>query len=119
MQSFFADAVQIAHVLFLVNRDPVHDHPHTSSVLVTNPRGFDLVDPTTPRHPDGSIKRPPPGGLGCPACADNVNMHPLAHDRDPKHCRWHDTEDYRWECPSCKKNYGQNGPGHTRTPGKC
>eukprot|EP00959_Pyramimonas_sp_CCMP1952_P229358 4795703-Pyramimonas_sp.AAC.1 len=69
------DAVQIALDLFLVNLDPFHDHPHSSSVLVANARGFDLDEPTNPRHLDGPIKRPPSGGLGCPACAVNVIVH--------------------------------------------
>eukprot|EP00959_Pyramimonas_sp_CCMP1952_P259310 5421282-Pyramimonas_sp.AAC.1 len=74
MQSLFVDAVQIAHDLFQVNRDPFHAHPYSFTVLVTNVRGPDFDDPTIPRQPDGSITRPPSGGLGCPACADNVNM---------------------------------------------
>eukprot|EP00959_Pyramimonas_sp_CCMP1952_P467308 9491366-Pyramimonas_sp.AAC.1 len=71
MQSRFVEAVQIAHELFQVSRDPFHGHPFYSTVLVTNARGSDLDDPTNPRQPDGSITRPPSGGLGCPACADN------------------------------------------------
>eukprot|EP00959_Pyramimonas_sp_CCMP1952_P150620 3152235-Pyramimonas_sp.AAC.1 len=71
VQPLFVGAVQVAHDLFLVNRDPFHDHPQSSSVLVTNVRGFDLDDPAILRHPDGSIQRPPSGGCGCPACADN------------------------------------------------
>eukprot|EP00959_Pyramimonas_sp_CCMP1952_P428109 8966162-Pyramimonas_sp.AAC.1 len=71
MHYLFVDAVQIAHDLFQVNRDPFHDHHYSSTVLVTNVRGYDLDDPTIPRQPDGSITRPPSGGLGCPACADN------------------------------------------------
>eukprot|EP00959_Pyramimonas_sp_CCMP1952_P427753 8958353-Pyramimonas_sp.AAC.1 len=63
MQSLFVDAVQIAHDLFLVNRDPFHGHPYSSSVLVADARGYDLHGPAVPRHPDGSIKRPPSGGL--------------------------------------------------------
>eukprot|EP00959_Pyramimonas_sp_CCMP1952_P208779 4367046-Pyramimonas_sp.AAC.1 len=45
------------------------------TLLVTSVRGHDLDDPTIPRHPDGSITRPPSGGLGCPACADHANVH--------------------------------------------
>eukprot|EP00959_Pyramimonas_sp_CCMP1952_P306565 6415931-Pyramimonas_sp.AAC.1 len=97
MQSLLVDAVQIAHDLFQVNRDPFHGHPYPSTVLVTNARGYDLNDPTIPRQPDGSITGPPAGGLGCPACADDANMHSPSHDRNPKHCRWHDKEDYHWE----------------------
>eukprot|EP00959_Pyramimonas_sp_CCMP1952_P265571 5552742-Pyramimonas_sp.AAC.1 len=119
MQPPFVDAVQIAHDLFLVNRDPFHDHPHSSFAFVTNMRGFDLDDPCIPRRPDGSIIRPPSRRWGCPACAGNSDMHSPSHDRDPKHCRWYDKEDYHWECPSCKKNHGQARPGHSRTPGKC
>eukprot|EP00959_Pyramimonas_sp_CCMP1952_P126786 2651645-Pyramimonas_sp.AAC.1 len=44
---------------------------------------------------------------------------PPSHDRDPKLCRWYDKADYHWECPSCKKNYGQSKPGHLRAPGNC
>eukprot|EP00959_Pyramimonas_sp_CCMP1952_P406324 8515941-Pyramimonas_sp.AAC.1 len=58
MQSPFGDAVQIARDLFQVNRDPFHGHPYSSTVFVTNVRGYDLDDPTFPRQPDGSIVRP-------------------------------------------------------------
>eukprot|EP00959_Pyramimonas_sp_CCMP1952_P352793 7391521-Pyramimonas_sp.AAC.1 len=61
--------------------------------------------------------RPPAGVWGCHACADNVNMHFPARDRDPKHCRWYDKEDYYWECPKCKNNYGDAKPGHLFTLG--
>eukprot|EP00959_Pyramimonas_sp_CCMP1952_P107154 2240249-Pyramimonas_sp.AAC.1 len=71
MQSHFVDAVQIARDLVQVSRDPFHGHPHSSTVRVANVRGYDLDDPTIPRQPDGSITRPPSGGLGCLACADN------------------------------------------------
>eukprot|EP00959_Pyramimonas_sp_CCMP1952_P054482 1139221-Pyramimonas_sp.AAC.1 len=74
-------------------------------------RGYDLGDPSLPRQPDGSIARPPSGGLGCPACADNVNVHSPSHDRDPRHCRWCDKGDYHWKCPSCEKNYGKTSQG--------
>eukprot|EP00959_Pyramimonas_sp_CCMP1952_P235577 4923379-Pyramimonas_sp.AAC.1 len=70
MQSLFAEAVQIAHDPFQVNRDPFHGRSYPSTALVTNARGFDLGDPTIPRQPDGSITRPPSGGFGCLACAD-------------------------------------------------
>eukprot|EP00959_Pyramimonas_sp_CCMP1952_P117298 2451810-Pyramimonas_sp.AAC.1 len=93
MQSLFVDAVQIARDLCPVNRDPLFGHPFSSIVLVTHARGFDLDDPTSPWQPDGSITRPPVGGLGCLACADNVNVHSPSYDRNPKHCRWHDKED--------------------------
>eukprot|EP00959_Pyramimonas_sp_CCMP1952_P142702 2987595-Pyramimonas_sp.AAC.1 len=55
MQSLFVESVQIALDLFLVNRDPLHDHPYSSCVLVTNIRGFDLDDPPIRRRCDGSI----------------------------------------------------------------
>eukprot|EP00959_Pyramimonas_sp_CCMP1952_P000301 5985-Pyramimonas_sp.AAC.1 len=65
----------IAHALCQVNRDPFHGRPYFSTtVLVTSARGFDLDDPLIPRQPDGPTTRPPAGGLGCSACADNVNM---------------------------------------------
>eukprot|EP00959_Pyramimonas_sp_CCMP1952_P357077 7476812-Pyramimonas_sp.AAC.1 len=67
--------MQIAHDRFLVYRDPFHGHPYDPSVLVTNARGSDLDDPAIPRQPDGSITRPPSGGVGCLARADHVNMH--------------------------------------------
>eukprot|EP00959_Pyramimonas_sp_CCMP1952_P410851 8610177-Pyramimonas_sp.AAC.1 len=66
MQLLLVDAVQIARDLFQVNRDPFHGHPHSSTVLVTSVRGYDLDDPTIPRQPDGSITGPPSEGLGCP-----------------------------------------------------
>eukprot|EP00959_Pyramimonas_sp_CCMP1952_P126251 2640460-Pyramimonas_sp.AAC.1 len=87
MQSLFDDAVHIANDLFPVNRDPVHDHPYSSTVLVANARGYELDRPALSLQPDGSITRPPSGGLGCPASADNVNMRSPSHDRNPKHCR--------------------------------
>eukprot|EP00959_Pyramimonas_sp_CCMP1952_P243443 5088625-Pyramimonas_sp.AAC.1 len=71
MQSLIVDAFQIARDLFLVNREPFRDHPHSSLALVASMRGFDLDDPTIPQHPDGSIMRPPSGGWGCLACAGN------------------------------------------------
>eukprot|EP00959_Pyramimonas_sp_CCMP1952_P202965 4244680-Pyramimonas_sp.AAC.1 len=86
MQSLFFEAVQIAQDLCQVTRDPFHGHPYSSTVLVTNVRGYDLDDPSFPRQPDGSIARPPSGGPGCPACADNVNMHSPSRDRDRRHC---------------------------------
>eukprot|EP00959_Pyramimonas_sp_CCMP1952_P264611 5532636-Pyramimonas_sp.AAC.1 len=94
MQSLFVDAVQIAHDLFQVNRDPFHGHPYSPTVLVAGVRRYDLDDPSLPRQPDGSIVRPPPsGGPGCPACVGNVSMHSPSHDRNPRHCRWCDKED--------------------------
>eukprot|EP00959_Pyramimonas_sp_CCMP1952_P396576 8308986-Pyramimonas_sp.AAC.1 len=98
-QSLFVEAVQIAHDLFQVARGPFHGRPYSPTVLVTNAGGCDLGDPSLSRQPDGSIARPPSGGLGCPACADNVNMRSPS-DKDPRHCRWYDKGDYHWECPS-------------------
>eukprot|EP00959_Pyramimonas_sp_CCMP1952_P064571 1347853-Pyramimonas_sp.AAC.1 len=117
-QSLFVEFVQIAHDLFQTARDPFHVYPYSPTALATNARGYDLDDPSLPRQPDGSITKPPSGGLGCPACADNVNMRSPSHDRDPRHCRWCDKVDYHWECPSCRNNYGKNKPGHVLTPGK-
>eukprot|EP00959_Pyramimonas_sp_CCMP1952_P432459 9056086-Pyramimonas_sp.AAC.1 len=71
MQSLFVEAVQIAHNLFQTIRDPFHGHPYSSTALAANVGGCDLDDPSLPRQPDGSITRPPSGGLGCPSCADN------------------------------------------------
>eukprot|EP00959_Pyramimonas_sp_CCMP1952_P423050 8861835-Pyramimonas_sp.AAC.1 len=71
MQSLFVEAVHHVHDMVLVNRDPFHAHPYSSSVFVTNMRGFDLDGPAIRRHPDGSIVIPPSGGWGCLACADN------------------------------------------------
>eukprot|EP00959_Pyramimonas_sp_CCMP1952_P309529 6477770-Pyramimonas_sp.AAC.1 len=71
MQSLFVEAVQIARDLFQATRDPFHGCPYSPTVLVTNARGCDLDGPSLPRQPDGSIARPPSGGLGCPACAGN------------------------------------------------
>eukprot|EP00959_Pyramimonas_sp_CCMP1952_P116915 2443776-Pyramimonas_sp.AAC.1 len=71
MQSLFADVAQIVHDLFQVNRDSFHGHPSSSTALVTNTRGLDLDGPTILRQLDGPITRPPSGGLGCLACADN------------------------------------------------
>eukprot|EP00959_Pyramimonas_sp_CCMP1952_P341761 7159301-Pyramimonas_sp.AAC.1 len=61
MQSLVVDALQIAHDLFQVDRDPIHGRPYSSAVLVTSVRGYDLDGPTIPRQPDGSITRPPSG----------------------------------------------------------
>eukprot|EP00959_Pyramimonas_sp_CCMP1952_P132019 2760282-Pyramimonas_sp.AAC.1 len=63
MQSLFVEAVQIAHDLFQVTRDPFHGYPHPSTALATNVSGYDLDEPSLPRQPDGSIARPPSGGL--------------------------------------------------------
>eukprot|EP00959_Pyramimonas_sp_CCMP1952_P214778 4494675-Pyramimonas_sp.AAC.1 len=52
VQSLFVGAVHIAHDLSQVNRDPSHGHPYSSTVSVTNVRGYDLDDPTIPRQPD-------------------------------------------------------------------
>eukprot|EP00959_Pyramimonas_sp_CCMP1952_P201152 4206755-Pyramimonas_sp.AAC.1 len=119
MQSLFVESVQVAHDLFQTTRDHFHGHPYSSTALATNARGCDLDDPSLPRQPDGSITKPPLGGLGCPACAGNVNMRSPSHARDPRHCRWNDKDDYHWECPSCKQNYGKNKLGHVLAPGKC
>eukprot|EP00959_Pyramimonas_sp_CCMP1952_P432214 9051184-Pyramimonas_sp.AAC.1 len=86
MQLLFVEAVKIAYALVQVTRDPFHCYPYSSTVLVTNVRGYDLDDPGLPRQPDGSIARPPSGGFGCPACADNVNMHSPSHVEDPRPC---------------------------------
>eukprot|EP00959_Pyramimonas_sp_CCMP1952_P300381 6282828-Pyramimonas_sp.AAC.1 len=86
MQSLFVEAVRIARDLFQATRDPFHGCPRSSTVLVTNARGCDLDGPSHPRQPDGSITRPPSGGLDCPACAGNVKVHSPSHDRDPRHC---------------------------------
>eukprot|EP00959_Pyramimonas_sp_CCMP1952_P388185 8134618-Pyramimonas_sp.AAC.1 len=42
---------------------PFHGRPYFSTVLVASARGHDLDDPTIYRQPDGSITRPPSGGL--------------------------------------------------------
>eukprot|EP00959_Pyramimonas_sp_CCMP1952_P289890 6062885-Pyramimonas_sp.AAC.1 len=55
MQSLFAEAVQNAHDMVAVSRDPCLDHPHASSVLVASTRGFDYDDPSILRHPGGCI----------------------------------------------------------------
>eukprot|EP00959_Pyramimonas_sp_CCMP1952_P144713 3029088-Pyramimonas_sp.AAC.1 len=73
MHELFADAVQTARGLSQVNRGPFHGRPYSSTVLVTNVRGYELGDPSPPRQPDGSIARLLSGGLGRPARADNVN----------------------------------------------
>eukprot|EP00959_Pyramimonas_sp_CCMP1952_P390969 8193209-Pyramimonas_sp.AAC.1 len=112
IQLLFVEAVQIARDPFHVTRDPFYGYPRSATVQVTNVRGCDLDGPSLPRHLNGSMARPPSGGRGCPACADNVNMHSPSHDRDPRHCRWCDMGDYRRKCPSCKKNYGNDKPGH-------
>ena len=119
MQSLFVDAVQIAHDLFASNRDPFGDRPYKTFVFVMNARGFDLDDPTLDRLSNGKIVQPPPGGYGCPACADNVDMHSPSHNRNPRQCRWYDKVDYYWECNNCQRNYGNNKPGHMLIPGKC
>eukprot|EP00959_Pyramimonas_sp_CCMP1952_P077175 1613053-Pyramimonas_sp.AAC.1 len=46
-------------------------------------------------------------------------MHSPSHDKDPGRCSWFDKGDYHWECPSFKKNYGNNKPGHVVAPRKC
>eukprot|EP00959_Pyramimonas_sp_CCMP1952_P384814 8064875-Pyramimonas_sp.AAC.1 len=78
MQSLCIESVQIARDLFQTARDPFHGYPYSSTALATNVRVYDLGDPSLPRQVDGSITRPPSGGLGCPACADNFNTHSLS-----------------------------------------
>eukprot|EP00959_Pyramimonas_sp_CCMP1952_P260540 5448001-Pyramimonas_sp.AAC.1 len=56
----FVEAVQIAHDMFAVNGDPLHNQPHTSSVIVPARAGLT-------GHPDGRIVQPPSGGWGCRA----------------------------------------------------
>eukprot|EP00959_Pyramimonas_sp_CCMP1952_P369524 7740131-Pyramimonas_sp.AAC.2 len=112
VQSLFVGAVQIAHDLFQVNRVPFHGHPYSPTALVASVRGYGLGDPSLPWQSDGSIARPPSRGLGCPARADHVNAHSPSHGRNPRHCRWRDKGDHHWECPSSKKTYGKNKPGH-------
>eukprot|EP00959_Pyramimonas_sp_CCMP1952_P045792 956889-Pyramimonas_sp.AAC.1 len=68
MQSLLVEYVQIAHDLFRTTRDPFLCYPYSSTALAINAREYDLDDPSPPRQPDGSIARPPSGGLGCPAC---------------------------------------------------
>eukprot|EP00959_Pyramimonas_sp_CCMP1952_P407887 8548092-Pyramimonas_sp.AAC.1 len=100
MQSLFVESVHIAHDLFQATRDLFHGDPYLSIVLASNARGCDSDDPSLPRRLDGSISRPPSGGLVCPACADNFNVHSPSHDGDPRYCRWHDNGDYYWERPN-------------------
>eukprot|EP00959_Pyramimonas_sp_CCMP1952_P221872 4638473-Pyramimonas_sp.AAC.1 len=61
----------IARGPFQTTRDPFHGYPYSSTVSATNAWGCDLDDPSLPRQPDGSVAKPPPGGLFCPACADH------------------------------------------------
>eukprot|EP00959_Pyramimonas_sp_CCMP1952_P425949 8921967-Pyramimonas_sp.AAC.1 len=56
MQSLIEEAVQIAK---------------SFNARGNNSAGLDLDGPAIPREGNGSIKRPPSGGLGCPACTDN------------------------------------------------
>eukprot|EP00959_Pyramimonas_sp_CCMP1952_P038512 806089-Pyramimonas_sp.AAC.1 len=83
MHPLLVEAVQIARDIFAVSRDPCHDHPHASFVLVTNARGFDLDDLAIFRHPDGRFARPPSGGWGRPARADHVDVHSPSRSRKP------------------------------------
>eukprot|EP00959_Pyramimonas_sp_CCMP1952_P003029 62583-Pyramimonas_sp.AAC.1 len=55
-------------------------------------RSFDILTDVSCSHHQG--------GWGCPACADNVNMHSSSYSRNPKHCRLHDTENYYKDCPN-------------------
>eukprot|EP00959_Pyramimonas_sp_CCMP1952_P432154 9049817-Pyramimonas_sp.AAC.2 len=70
MQFPIVDAALIAQALLERGRNPLADRNQTNTFVV-NRAGYDLDDPTTPREANGSIRRPP-GGLGCPACADNA-----------------------------------------------
>eukprot|EP00959_Pyramimonas_sp_CCMP1952_P141137 2953972-Pyramimonas_sp.AAC.1 len=51
MLSLFVDAVQIAHDMFLVNRDPFHDQLHLSSVMTQLSLGVPTV--RSWGHPQG------------------------------------------------------------------
>eukprot|EP00959_Pyramimonas_sp_CCMP1952_P379683 7953205-Pyramimonas_sp.AAC.1 len=61
---------------------------HYANTFVVSGAGFDLGDLAIPRGGNGSIARPPSGGLGCNACANNVDMNPPRHNRSPRQCRW-------------------------------
>ena len=66
MQSAIVKAVRIAKNL------PKHGNMQNTQAYVINSAGFDLDDPTLPRHSrNNEIIRPPPGGFGCTGCADN------------------------------------------------
>eukprot|EP00959_Pyramimonas_sp_CCMP1952_P126038 2635545-Pyramimonas_sp.AAC.1 len=63
-------------------------------------RGFDLDDPTI--NPTGRSRDRPRED------SDVLGVQIM----------WHAKEDCHLECPSCKKNYGQDQHCHLRTPGK-
>eukprot|EP00959_Pyramimonas_sp_CCMP1952_P042715 893189-Pyramimonas_sp.AAC.1 len=104
MQSLIADPIHIATSLYARGKQPFAVR-HYTDTLAINSAGFDLDDPAIPREESGSIKRPPPGGLGCPACIDHVQMDLPSHGRNPRPCRWYDQGPDQWSYPSCKRDY--------------
>ena len=98
MQLAIVKAVRIAKSL------PKHGNMQNAQAYVINSVGFDLDDPTLPRHSrNNEIIRPPPGGFGCTGCADNNFKEAPTQSRDPRTCRWFDVDPIYWKCPSCKK----------------
>ena len=64
--------------------------------------------------------RPPPGGLGCPACHNCIRKDSPSHTRNPATCRWYDIEPIIWECQACDEDKNRKDSGHMVTsPGKC
>eukprot|EP00959_Pyramimonas_sp_CCMP1952_P435543 9120078-Pyramimonas_sp.AAC.1 len=81
-QSLFVEAHHIAHGIFAVRRDSLHDHPHVSPALVANALWFDLGDPAIPRHPGGRIVQPPSGGRGTPCmCRQCQHARPITQQK--------------------------------------
>eukprot|EP00959_Pyramimonas_sp_CCMP1952_P090098 1886225-Pyramimonas_sp.AAC.1 len=65
-QSLIVEAIQIARSLYARGRNPFADR-HYANTPVANSVGFDLDVPTMPPEENGSIRRPPSGGLRRPA----------------------------------------------------
>ena len=63
------------------------NRPRGEPIYVINCKGFDLDDPTIPRHSSGVLKnkiiRQPERGFGCSACADKKDKYHPSHDRNP------------------------------------
>ena len=78
------------------------------------------IFPTASTNTEASttpIPRPPPGGLGCPACANKIRNDSVQHTRNPATCRHHNVTPVKWSCPACQDDKGRNSRrddiGHT------
>ena len=101
MQNAIVSSVAIAAKLYKSDTWPRNNSGNGTYAYVTNCKGFDLDDPTLPRHSSGPNKgkiiRPVERGYGCPACADKKDKYHPQHNRGPRQCRWFDETPIYWE----------------------